>query len=901
MRLAIISVLLGVAAVLALPLSAVAVDGDASRDKINIAIEKEYAMLPAATINGGHCYPYTFNLSPPANKANKRDYIISPCSVETSFGRSDGDYIKEAGVKLAGKLSGFFERLPVPGTDKFIAITRAGYNAQHLTVVKNFYPPINRVVNPSDHKLYYDIASGYDYLPVRDQEGNKLPFLANTVRTSTGGAWAAAYIPGIGAARISLDDGEVRLFGDWRGYNGMAISDDGRWAAEYNASDKSIKVYDINACPPTPAYINSRLNCGGVLIKDELNDKLGKVNWISALKWLDSKHLLADIDFTDTAGNRRYARVQLALAGSDTLNLAIDYVAMGDSFASGEGDDSQWYMDGTDIPVNNCHVSLRSYPYLLGRGLGMDEYYSVACSGARIEHVLSNIQKSKSINSKWRPGGRVQINQLTPKNINIITISIGGNNVGFAAKLRECVLGPGACKYAKAGAYRAQTAWEIARLYRRLVETYDALKQRTDYQTKIYAVGYPQFVEARGGNCGLNVRLNADERYFIGQAVGYINRVIAAAARAAGIGYLDIESALAGKKLCSAAKSWELAVNGLSAGNDVGLPGLRFIGNESYHPNAIGHRLIYQNIMKLTKGNIRLYSYCQPAAVICEAEAPIPIPDASYWGSEALEYVNSLNSKQSLNVVVPEYRSSLVVQNTADNNIKIQVKGLKPNSSIRVEIQSTPRPLGEYTVDSLGEATLSLNLNGVAEPGPHTVHIYGINLLEEAVEYYQEVFVYGPQGDVDGDGVPDSQDPCFFVAPAGVDEDRDGIDDACDAFVTQPKRAAPTSNFAASSTPPLADDVSSNVHVGSPYNPNKDQDKPDAATVNATAGAQSRAVLAENVVNTASAGITRQNISTPPPPNRDGGSRTFPQLILFGVFAATAAMVLIHKKNSRTG
>ena len=57
------------------------------------------------------------------------------------------------------------------------------------------------------------------------------------------------------------------------------------------------------------------------------------------------------------------------------------------------------------------------------------------------------------------------------------------------------------------------------------------------------------------------------------------------------------------------------------------------------------------------------------------------------------------------------------------------------------------------------------------------------NVFGEPAEYYKDVIIYGPEGDLDGDGIADTQDPCLFVEPAGVDADRDGRDDACDMFI----------------------------------------------------------------------------------------------------------------------
>ena len=59
------------------------------------------------------------------------------------------------------------------------------------------------------------------------------------------------------------------------------------------------------------------------------------------------------------------------------------------------------------------------------------------------------------------------------------------------------------------------------------------------------------------------------------------------------------------------------------------------------------------------------------------------------------------------------------------------------------------------------------------------MHIYISLSNGRTIDLYNPVFVAGPIGDYDDDGVPDKIDTCAFRTPSGVDADRDGIDDAC--------------------------------------------------------------------------------------------------------------------------
>ncbi len=105
---------------------------------------------------------------------------------------------------------------------------------------------------------------------------------------------------------------------------------------------------------------------------------------------------------------------------------ATRYVALGDSFSSGEGLDR--YETGTDGDGNRCHRSPAAYPRLVAAAqpdkwqLAPEDF--VACSGAAIKDVVY--------------GG--QLDRLAPDVANV-SISIGGNDLEFNTVLRRCLYG----------------------------------------------------------------------------------------------------------------------------------------------------------------------------------------------------------------------------------------------------------------------------------------------------------------------------------------------------------------------------------------------------------------------------------------------------------------------------
>ena len=111
------------------------------------------------------------------------------------------------------------------------------------------------------------------------------------------------------------------------------------------------------------------------------------------------------------------------------------YVALGDSYASGEG--LAPYEDGTDSPpTNGCHRSkTQSYPELLEASTfrPFQNLTSVACSGAGTAALFADVPD--------RADEPAQLATVTP-DTTTVTLSIGGNDAGFAQVLAGCIYSP---------------------------------------------------------------------------------------------------------------------------------------------------------------------------------------------------------------------------------------------------------------------------------------------------------------------------------------------------------------------------------------------------------------------------------------------------------------------------
>lgn len=204
-----------------------------------------------------------------------------------------------------------------------------------------------------------------------------------------------------------------------------------------------------------------------------------------------SQTKLYALDVSDASMD--YPRGVVLNANTGVQPAPRSYVALGDSFSSGEGV-FPFSNDGTV-----CHRSLDAYSRLLGRdptkSLRLDQF--VACSGAETKHVLNG----------WYDNDHYeypQVNALSSGSPKIATITIGGNDIGFPNFGVTCVVGN--CNFSS-GAYTGAVNAINTTLGSNLEATYKALLEASKSAgTKIYVLGYPQVVANKSASAPYDAR-----------------------------------------------------------------------------------------------------------------------------------------------------------------------------------------------------------------------------------------------------------------------------------------------------------------------------------------------------------------------------------------------------------
>lgn len=744
--------------------------------------EVPYSQLPTSFINRGNidCTNLSFTkrngtIIPPLFYTESH---ITDCFFDTTIGEVLGNgYISVPGTPYVAEAvhpdHSPYPIIAFPGSDVFVS-NQSGTPAVGNYVWLSHLQGVVHFEGSFTGRIYAEI-NPVTQSPIADAAGNKLPVLLDNFASSSDGKWAAVDSPGHGIIRINLETMEVVPFADsLENDNGagsaerIAISGDGRYIAVASKAYNFFRIYDLSTCGAVPNIITKSVSCQSRDVDTFFRSQVADFGSVLQMRFVTNDQLKI---YTSYDISTSYKIGQFALAAPGTALVGMEYLGMGDSFSSGEG--SQNYEVGTDDPNNKCHLSKLSYPYLIAQKLSFNSFHSVACSGAVTFNVIggSGFTKNSSVKDRenqydknpdqnslglWIPGYSKQTKFVAENQPRLITLSVIGNDLGFSAIAKSCAY-PGTCYPTYED--RLEVFNDVDSKLDTLTNLFKKLKATAPYGARIYAVGYPQ-IALSTGQCGLNVHLNESELTFTGMLIYRIDQLVKNAAARAEIAYADIEDAFFGHRLCEASSS-DIAVNGITAGNDI----LGVIGNESLHPNAYGQFLLAQKILGITN-NLGVIAP-QPATTLAPITANNPALASLPKTGRSL---NKLKSFKSSNTLL-----------TNGQPITATLSGftyaLKPNTTYNATINNTPT--GTITSDTYGNLSLVVP---TTQPGDKKVDIYGPDVTGQPTDLSATVTVIDPN----------STQSCSPLANSDKDTDKDGIDDACDPFISPAPVSPPT-------------------------------------------------------------------------------------------------------------
>lgn len=759
----------------------------------------------------------------------KRDSEYIACTYDNSFfhlsfSNSDHNFISFTGdssyyeTDFGASFNNISGNVLIPGTDTSIISRSLGWLGRSLSIYKDTSA---RFTKQQGGISYIWNSINPNYILVNEQN-QQIP--VRSVGYSENGKWIAAEGLDTGIILINVDTYETKLVSKFIASYGvgrdpmveLTVSNDGKHIAigGSNTSFSVISISDGCGNYVTDAALSSETlsnPCPEKKLESLVQQKIG-INsslFIRGLRFdTDSTRLDALLTLNNNQKPGGGYKSVVLTAPNYTLGPLINYLALGDSYSSGEGDTEKgrdgkkFYRASTDSngdsnnPKEKCHISTRSYPYILGNSMNLGapltmpstKWQSVACSAASVWDMkqqgslayLGQSDRLKNYNSpnlkavalnEFIPGRQKQIEFVKKYKPNAITLTAGGNDIGFGEKMKACALSFDTCVYATEEG-RKRLARQISDQYDNLKSFYTEVFESSERVSKVYAVSYPQFINGDiNAECADKnlFNLNGEEREMVGKSITYMNNTIRQAAIAAGIKYVDIEDVLSGHKLCDAGKKY---VTGIT--NVLGLNGNEIV--ESFHPNSMGHNEMASGILgRLNGSDLQSYTWCNEGAVQCAD------PSATKTAIETPPYFSEKENHQKV-----VYKKFADEEQRAGSEIALVVEPFMfaPNSNVKPSVQSANTLLPNVQTTNLGAVDLASQLPTNITPGLHTILLEGSSYSGEPIGLEQVVLIKSSDpNDVDGDNIIDASDKCLFITPINKDQDIDGTDDACDPYI----------------------------------------------------------------------------------------------------------------------
>lgn len=251
---------------------------------------------------------------------------------------------------------------------------------------------------------------------------------------------------------------------------------------------------------------------------------------------------------------RLLSRLSLAVTATAALTAAVVggagmasaatpvYAALGDSYSSGVGTDNYTSSSGS------CDRSPQSYAQLWATAHGVTSFDFAACSGATTTDVLNS-----------------QLSGLSAATT-LVSITIGGNDVGFATVMTDCNLSSDSGCLSEIQSSEAQVQ---STLPAKLDAAYSAIRQHAPNAT-VVVLDYPHLFQT--GSC--LTTLDNTKRTALNAAADVLDGAIQAATSRHGFTFADARSRFSGHGVCGS-PAWI---------NDITWP-----ITDSYHPKAAGY------------------------------------------------------------------------------------------------------------------------------------------------------------------------------------------------------------------------------------------------------------------------------------------------------------------------
>jgi lysophospholipase L1-like esterase len=273
------------------------------------------------------------------------------------------------------------------------------------------------------------------------------------------------------------------------------------------------------------------------------------------------------------------AAVALAVSGAGAAQAAGPYVALGDSYTAAPFVPLQY---GTPI---GCARSDHNYPSLVRAATGATAFRDESCSAATTKHMT----EPQSVTG----GNHAPQFEALSAGARLVTIGIGGNDVGLVGAAVDCIqlglLAPTgtACRssFATPGG-GDRLVDQIAASAPKIAATLQGIHARAP-QARVLIVGYPDVAPRNGKGCYPLVPLSDDDITYLDGMLRRTNTMIAEQAAANDAEYVDTYTDSIGHDVCTLppARWFEGVVPTMPA--------------YPVHPNALGEASMARSVLRV--------------------------------------------------------------------------------------------------------------------------------------------------------------------------------------------------------------------------------------------------------------------------------------------------------------
>lgn len=456
------------------------------------------------------------------------------------------------------------------------------------------------------------------------------------------------------------------------------------------------------------------------------------------------------------------------------LEPVFRYVALGDSYSSGEG--CRHYFPFSDVPFGNqCHRSSFAYSQVTWAiDLTADDFF--ACSGAVTDNIFP-----ASAGGEGQYDEPPQLDHPEIASADLVTVTIGGNDVLFADVLTWCYDEPDCRTFRPRG-----WSMTLEEYMPQLVGIMGARMEHTVARIRaeapgafVVVLGYPvPFPEdAVNQQCGIladpighNRSWTPAEQNWIRDLAPELNAMIRRSARRAGGEYarVDMEGLFPGHEVCGPMGSWFVP------------PRLRRTLNKSefFHPDRDGHLRGYRRALEsflvahgLGVAEARGRTRTPTSAELQELAARVARLES------AVPTVGDLG----IEIISPPCQDEVAVPG---QQLRLTGDGFSPGAAVQIYLEEdSSHLLATASADGIGDIDELVALPAALPATPLVrLEAAGTGANGHPRLVLAHVGVAEPLTvDSDTDGIPDACDLCPDVADPGQgDVDSDGIGDLCD-------------------------------------------------------------------------------------------------------------------------